>query len=76
MNNFGSEGSDIDMCLVLPSGAAPATSEEKVKLIERLGEALTATGMKDVHTRSTARIPIVQFKEPLTGKPIIDFVLC
>lgn len=66
-NNFGSDGADLDMCLTLPAGQQLSHAEKPV-VIERLAEALTRLGMCDIRTRATARIPIVQFVDPLTCK--------
>lgn len=68
-NGFGSAGSDMDMCIYY-SSAASRTLEgppDKVSLIETIGGALARIGMVDIRTRPTARIPIVQFKDPQTG---------
>eukprot|EP01038_Epipyxis_sp_PR26KG_P004379 gene4379-6194_t len=65
-NTFGSEGCDLDMCLLFPT-EINITVEEKPLIVERLGEALVKIGMIEVTTRSTARIPIVRFKDPLNG---------
>lgn len=65
-NNFGSDGADLDMCLIFPSGVV-IKPEERSVVIDRIGEVLTKLGMKDVRTRSTARIPIVQFHDEVSG---------
>ena len=36
--------------------------------MDALGEALSACGMTEVQSRSTARIPIVIFKDPVSGR--------
>mmetsp|Transcript_30242 Transcript_30242/g.43219 ORF Transcript_30242/g.43219 Transcript_30242/m.43219 type:complete len:592 (-) Transcript_30242:83-1858(-) len=68
-NNFGAEGADLDMCLILPPSyaAVEQDAEKRSQIIERLGDALSKIGMLNVKTRATARIPIVEFKDPLTG---------
>lgn len=66
-NNFGTEGSDMDMCLVYPSSSPALSPEQKVELIENIGEALRKLGMMNVSIRSTARIPIIEFKDILTN---------
>lgn len=66
-NSFGSDGADMDMTLIFPPGVN-LTPEDKPIVIERLGEVLTRIGMSSVTTRATARIPIVQFKDPLNSK--------
>ncbi len=65
-NNFGVESADLDMCLSFPSGYS-LTVEGKPRFLESLGRTLTAAGMLDVLVRSTARIPIVNFIDPLSG---------
>ena len=62
-NNFGSEGADMDLTLLFPKGVDVA-NEDKPAMIERLSEALGRIGMLEIKTRSTARIPIVQFRDP------------
>jgi terminal uridylyltransferase len=54
------------MCLVLPPGR-DVHADDRPALIETIGEALRLMGMNDVRPRSTARIPIVQFIDPVTG---------
>jgi hypothetical protein len=72
-NGFGSNGADLDMC-VMPAGGLnqfrSADSAAAIReVIERIGAALREeAGMKDVEIRSTARIPIVLFKDPITGR--------
>lgn len=66
-NNFGSEKSDLDMCLVFPDDSNPFIDISKSEFIERIGEALAKIGMSQVSTRSTARIPIVEFTDLLSG---------
>lgn len=71
-NGFGSNGADLDMC-IMPSGGLhhfrgtdSATAIREV--IERIGTVLRdEAGMKGVEIRSTARIPIVLFKDTVTG---------
>jgi hypothetical protein len=66
VNNFGQDGADLDMCLLLPSGA-DVSSEDRPAAIEKLGAALESVGMREVKIRSTARIPIVQFIDKESG---------
>lgn len=66
-NSFGSDGADLDMTLLFPA-SVQITAEDKPIVIERLGAVLSKFGMSDVSVRATARIPIVQFKDPLHGK--------
>ena len=65
-NNFGSDGADLDMCLIFPVGLI-VTQDEKGPIIDKISEVLIKMGMKDVKTRSTARIPIVQFLDTFSG---------
>ena len=69
LNNFGSEKSDLDMCLELTSeGEHAMTVEEQRAIIIELAEILPAHGMKEIDTvRVTARIPIIQFVDVKTG---------
>ena len=64
-NGFGSTTSDLDMCLVMGDGSI-LDNEEKQFKIELMGSVLKEAGMDDVEVRSTARIPIVLFKDPIT----------
>ena len=66
-NSFGSDGADMDMTLLFPSHVH-LTAEDKPAVIERLGAVLTRLGMTEVTTRATARIPIVQFTDPVNGE--------
>ena len=66
-NNFGSEGADLDMCLQYGDAATVPIGEERGTVMEALGAALTEMGMSEVQTRSTARIPIVIFRDPISG---------
>ena len=54
------------MCLVLPPGK-DIPSDEKPMVIEQLGESLKRAGMLQIQPRPTARIPIVQFVDPVTS---------
>jgi terminal uridylyltransferase len=66
-NNFGSEGADIDMCLSYP-GCQTVSKEEKTRMIEAIADFLKIQmGMLEVQARSTARIPIVIFKDVESG---------
>ena len=64
-NGFGSTTSDLDMCLVVGDGAI-LDNEEKRANIELMGSLLKEAGVEDVEVRSTARIPIVLFKDPVS----------
>jgi hypothetical protein len=66
-NNFGSEGADLDMCLQYGDANTTPIGEERSAVMEALGASLSEVGMTDVQTRSTARIPIVIFKDPISG---------
>ena len=63
-NNFGSEGADMDLTLLFPKGVDVA-NEDKPAMIDSLSAALGRIGMLEIKTRSTARIPIVQFRDPM-----------
>ena len=65
-NNFGTDSADLDMCMIFPPNVNIAIIDRPA-LIERLAETLGKLGMTDVSSRATARIPIVQFKDPQTG---------
>lgn len=69
INNFGSYSADVDMCVILPKShlASSSTPQEKGKLMERVGEHLRSIGMIDVEVIATARIPVVNFRDPKTG---------
>lgn len=66
LNNFGSEGADMDMCLLFPD-SFDIEPDQKPAFIEKIGDSLLKLGMTDVKTRPTARIPIVQFKDLLNS---------
>jgi len=66
-NNFGSDGADLDMCLQYIPGSHVPAGDDRVKVMDHLGEVLIAARMEDVEVRSTARIPIVLFKDPSSG---------
>ena len=67
VNNFGAIGADLDMCLQYRPEDTLPVGEERGHIIERLGEVLSREGMVDVQARSTARIPILLFKDGVTG---------
>lgn len=66
-NNFGSDSADLDMCLQYSDASTVPIGEQRATVMEALGAALSDIGMSDVQTRSTARIPIVIFKDPISG---------
>ena len=68
-NNFGSHDADVDMCIVLPQlgGGETRSHEEKGKLMENIGEYLKQCNYINVETISTARIPVVHFRDPKHG---------
>lgn len=66
-NNFGSDSADLDMCLQYSDVSTIPLGEQRATVMEALGAALTEMGMLDVQARSTARIPIVLFKDPISG---------
>jgi terminal uridylyltransferase len=65
-NGFGSEGSDLDMCLLLGDVSRLSAADQQLR-IETMGQLLGDAGMEDVQVRSTARIPLVLFRDPRTG---------
>ena len=52
--------------MTFPSGIRIA-AEDKPAILEQIGVMLQDNGMEDVLVRATARIPIVNFKDPFTG---------
>jgi DNA polymerase sigma len=56
----------MDTTLLFPSNIV-VNAEDKPIIVERLGVVLSKIGMTNVSVRSTARIPIVQFRDPLHG---------
>lgn len=66
-NNFGAAGADLDMCLLYPKGEKVPMGEDRGPVIEKLGEVMLAHGMLEVQARSTARIPILLFKDCESG---------
>eukprot|EP00604_Paraphysomonas_vestita_P004309 CAMPEP_0174825526 /NCGR_PEP_ID=MMETSP1107-20130205/42847_1 /TAXON_ID=36770 /ORGANISM="Paraphysomonas vestita, Strain GFlagA" /LENGTH=1022 /DNA_ID=CAMNT_0016057229 /DNA_START=951 /DNA_END=4020 /DNA_ORIENTATION=- len=66
MNNFGSESADLDMCLYYGDIKTIPIGEQRREVMEALGVALSEIGMLQVEARSTARIPIVLFKDPVS----------
>lgn len=71
-NSFGSDGADLDTTLLFPPHIH-ITPEDKPTIIERLGVVLAKIGMSELSVRSTARIPIVMFKDPLHGTHFVCF---
>ena len=76
-NGFGSSSSDMDMCLNFNEtigGDADNSWMDPRELVLRIAELLKARGLQDVDTsRVTARIPVVQFIDPVTG---LDCDIC
>jgi hypothetical protein len=67
-NSFGTDSSDVDMCIQYPSNVScPATPSERASVMETVGRALESAGMENVQVRSTSRIPIVLFLDPVSG---------
>lgn len=73
-NNFGSDGADVDMCLSYPPGDDVVSAEAKAAVITRIGEVFllpsTTSGsviFTDVKAIPTARIPVVNFKDVISG---------
>lgn len=73
-NSFGSDGADMDMTLLFPP-SVHLNPDDKPMVIERLAAVLTRIGMSNVAHRATARIPIVQFSDPLNSKCTLFSVL-
>lgn len=65
-NGFGSTNSDLDMCLLLGDGAI-LNDDEKRAMVELIGSILRDAGMKEIEIRSTARIPLILFKDPISN---------
>ena len=63
-NGFGLPESDFDLCISLPPNA---DLEDPPAAMGKLAEDLEAAGMLAVNARLTARIPIVMFKDNVTG---------
>mmetsp|Transcript_34349 Transcript_34349/g.64042 ORF Transcript_34349/g.64042 Transcript_34349/m.64042 type:complete len:326 (+) Transcript_34349:1778-2755(+) len=55
------------MCLQYSRGEVLPTGEERGQVIEALGEVMSKEGMLNVQARSTARIPILLFKDCVSG---------
>ena len=63
-NGFGTDGSDIDLCLVDKS----IKSEEVLGLADEVCSILEEMNMADVDkSRLHARIPVIRFEDPETG---------
>jgi hypothetical protein len=65
-NTFGTVDADLDMCISFPSHIT-IHSENKPKILELIGKVLSSLGMIDVEVRSTARVPIVSFRDHVSG---------
>jgi len=77
-NGFGADGSDLDMCLLVPSNDVKdshknmmmlAPPKNRAEIVEGLGRVLSEAAscgklavLEDLSTRPTARIPLVNFK--------------
>lgn len=66
-SNFGSDGADVDMCMIFPEGLPALQIEDKRLTICAVGKALEESGMINVEVISTARIPIASFQDPISG---------
>lgn len=63
-NGFGTDGSDIDLCLVDKS----IKSDEVLGLADEVCSILEEMNMVDVDKgRLHARIPVIRFEDPVTG---------
>lgn len=71
-SNFGSDGADVDMCLAL-AGVPVMPIEEKRSLILEVAKALELGGFSNVEVIATARIPIVNFQDSLSGN---NYCMC
>lgn len=67
VNGFGSATSDVDMCLIQSAEAAKSKPWDPVEIVGAAASMLEASGMKEVNARTTSRIPIVMFVDPVTG---------
>ena len=65
VNNFGSDNADVDMCMVFPRNTTLVT--DNATTIQAIADLLVELKMLEVTSRATARIPIVNFKDSLTG---------
>ncbi len=65
VNNFGSDNADVDMCMIFPRDTVLAA--DNAATIQAIADKLVELQMQEVTSRATARIPIVNFKDPLTG---------
>lgn len=72
-NGFGNPGSDIDLCL---KDAAPSSASiDKLRIMCDLADSLTDVGMLEVKPLLTARVPIIEFIEPVSGECFFFFFL-
>ncbi|KAH8062269.1 RNA uridylyltransferase [Aureococcus anophagefferens] len=65
-NLFGADGADLDMC-VCPLDPTNPNLRSPGDVIRRVGAVLEAAGAEDVNVRDTARVPIVLFRDPVSG---------
>ncbi|KAE9322504.1 hypothetical protein PF008_g17577 [Phytophthora fragariae] len=74
-NEFGTENSDMDMCLVLPEATIPTVEEKQRMLLEVVSRLETRPDLfaSVDTTRLTARIPIIMFVSRASG---IECDLC
>jgi len=62
-NNFGRDTSDMDMCVF-----TPGPIDDRSELVRSISRALEASeDVIELNLRDTARIPIVMFKDSVTG---------
>ena len=65
-NLFGADGADLDMC-VCPLDPTNPNLRSPGDVIRRVGAVLEAAGAEEVNVRDTARVPIVLFRDPVSG---------
>lgn len=65
-NGLGSQSSDIDMALV-PSSVEAARRWNSSVVVTQAAELLEACGMEELSVRASARVPIVAFRDPVSG---------
>ncbi|KAA0163987.1 hypothetical protein FNF31_02536 [Cafeteria roenbergensis] len=65
-NGLGSQSSDIDMALV-PSTVEAARRWNSSVVVTQAAELLEACGMEELSVRASARVPIVAFRDPVSG---------
>tara|TARA_B110000208_G_scaffold187323_1_gene245172 strand:- start:1025 stop:1450 length:426 start_codon:yes stop_codon:yes gene_type:complete len=72
-NGLGIRSSDIDMCLIFPPSTRDYVRMDQSTAIDQMAHRLIFAGMMQVGTRKTARVPIITFKDPMSG---LDCDIC